>query len=285
MEPEKSQDDSQPRGLLHDPPALRGLLPLQIHRGGRVGEGPGEPQRWGALGNSVMFVHMDPLVYGLRDQNPPHRDYHRPGSDGSQFRVLCPSLPQDIAASGILQRMVFVYLPPSYHHEPNRRYPVVYANDGQNIFSTPDHRGGPWGGGWYLDAKLDHFWNQGWLPEFILVGIPNSDFVCIGNRTWEYCTSRFHDTSSDPYKRYLVEVVKRKIDDVFRTLPSRENTTLLGSSMGGLCAFTLTLNHPDVFSACICMSPSFWYVDKTNSTAYDLAKGEWFGGPPPVGCT
>lgn len=242
----------------------------------------GKTERWmrdfsnphvgGALDNSIMFVHMDPQVYGLRDQNPPHRDYHRPHSDGTQFRVLCPALPQDIAASGILQRLIFVYLPPSYNSEQNRRYPVVYANDGQNIFSTPEHMGGPYRGGWYLDAKLDHFWNQGLLPEFILVGIPNSDFICIGNRNREYCTSKFCDTSSDPYKRYLVEVVKKEIDDSFRTLPSCESTTLLGASMGGLCAFTLTLNHPDIFSACVCMSPSLWYVDRTNSSAFDVIR-------------
>lgn len=233
------------------------------------------PHVGGAHGNSVMFVHMDPQVCHLRDQNPPHREYHRPHSDGGQFHVRCPPLSQTVAGLGVLQRLIFVYLPPSYASEPERRYPVVYANDGQNLFSTPEHLGGPLGGGWFLDAKLDHYWSQGWLPEFILVGVPNSDFVCPGNRTREYCASRFHATSStsdDPYARYLIDVVKREIDDVYRTRPLPGDTVVMGASMGGLCAFTLCLNHPDIFSSCICMSPSFWYVDKENFTAFDLLR-------------
>ncbi len=233
---------------------------------------PSNPHIGGRFDNSIMFVHMDPKVYSLREQHPPHRDYHRPFSDGGEFRVHCPELPEDIASSGILQRLIFVYLPPSYNSDSERRYPVLYANDGQNIFSTPEDKGGPCRGGWYLDAKLDHYWDRKLLPEFILVGVPNSDFICIGNRNREYCTAKFGDTSGDPYSRYLIEVVKEEIDGAYRTLPSRENTIVLGASMGGLSAFVLALGHSDVFSSCISMSPSFWYVDKENSTAYDLVR-------------
>lgn len=240
------------------------------------------PHIGGEFDNSIMFVHMDPKVYGLREQHPPHRNYHRPHADGGQFCALCPPLRQEISASGILQRLVFVYLPPSYNSEPNRQYPVVYANDGQNLFSTPEEMGGPFRGGWYLDAKLDHFWSQGLLPEFILVGVPNSDFVCIGNRNREYCTSQFQDTAKDAYKRYLIEVVKKEVDSLYRTLTNSENTVILGASMGGLCAFTLALNHPDIFSACVCMSPSFWYVDCENSSAFDLIQKRTQSSPRPL---
>lgn len=233
---------------------------------------PDNPHVGGEHGNSIMFVHMDPNVYGIRPQNPPHRDYRRPGFNGSEFHVLCPSLPPDIGSSGVLQRLIFVYLPPSYNRDEGRRYPVVYANDGQSLFSTPAHLGGPCKGGYYLDKKLDQFWDQKLLPEFILVGVPNSDFVCIGNREREYCTSHFHDTSQDPYKRYLVEVVKKEVDEHFRTISTARATVIMGSSMGGLCAFTLSLNHSDIFSSCVCISSSFWYVDRNNSTAYDLVR-------------
>ena len=238
------------------------------------------PHRDGHYGNSIMFVHMDPNVYGIKHQNPPHRDYFRPSSDGSQFQVLCPKVPSEIASYGILERLVFVYLPPSYYSNPGQRYPVVYANDGQNIFSTPEHHGGPFRGGWYLDAKLDHFWSQSMIKEFILVGIPNVDFLCIGNRQREYCTAQYLDTAQDPFIRYIIEVVKAEIDQRFRTLPDAQNTVTLGASMGGLLSFVLALTHPNVFSRGICMSPSFWYVDKTNSTAYDLVKSLTKAPPP-----
>jgi len=239
------------------------------------------PHRVGEFGNSIMFVHMDPKVYGIRPQSPPHRDYHRPLADGSQFQVLCPKAEPEILGYGILERLIFVYLPPSYHSDPNRSFPVVYANDGQNIFSTPEHMGGPCRGGWYLDAKLDHFWSQGALPEFILVAVPNSDFVCIGNRQREYCTAQFMDTTADPFIRYMTEVVKKEIDDKFRTLSDPQNTVILGASMGGLSAFVMALTHPHFFSSCICMSPSFWYTDNTNSTAYDLIRSLKEKAEPP----
>ena len=230
------------------------------------------PHRGGCHDNSIMFVHMDPGVYGLRPQHPPHRDYHRPDADGSQFQVLCPEVPPDISSLGVLQRLIFIYLPPSYFTDDAKRFPVVYAHDGQNLFSTPEHMGGPYRGGWYLDAKLDHFWSQGELPEFILVAIPNADFVCIGNRTREYCTSEFEDTRADPYIRYLIEVVKKEIDGKYRTLPEVQHTVTLGASMGGLCAFVLALTQPHVFSKAVCMSPSFWYADKNNTSAYSLVE-------------
>lgn len=239
------------------------------------------PHRGGVHGNSIMFVHMDPNVYGIRPQHPPHRDYHRPNATGDQFHVLCPEVPTDIAVFGILQRQIFVYLPPSYDCDSDRRYPVVYANDGQNIFSTPEHMGGPFRGGWFMDAKLDHFWSQGFIPEFILVAVPNTDFVCIGNRNREYCTADFSDTSNDAYIRYLIEVIKKEIDDNFRTLSDPGSTVTLGASMGGLCSFVLGLTQPEVFSRAICMSPSFWYIDVNNSSAYHIIKARKLAGKPP----
>ena len=220
-------------------------------------------------GNSIMFVHMDPSVYGFRNLQHPHRDYFRPGADGAQFQVLWPD-PRELASVGILKRPIYVYLPPSYFSDPSQRFPVLYTNDGQNIFSTAQDRGGPNGGGWYLDAKLDHFWSQGELMEFILVGVPNSDFVCIGNRSREYCTREFSNVIFDPYTRYLVEVVKEEVDSNYRTLPDRENSFMLGASMGGLQAFITCLNRSDVFSGVVCISPSLWFVDSTNKTAFDL---------------
>jgi len=80
------------------------------------------------------------------------------------------------------------------------------------------------------------------------------------------------DTTADPFIRYMTEVVKKEIDDKFRTLSDPQNTVILGASMGGLSAFVMALTHPHFFSSCICMSPSFWYTDNTNSTAYDLIR-------------
>ena len=222
--------------------------------------------------NSVMFVHMDPKVYGPRPQSPPYREYQRLHSDGSQFQVLCPKVTPEVASFGIVQRQVYVYLPPSYRSDSSRRYPVVYAHDGQNLFSTPADKGGPPSGGWYLDSKLDDWWLRGDLPEFILVGVPNSDSVCIGNRWREYCTAEYHDTTGDPFIRYLIDDVKEAVDSQFRTLPDPATTFTLGASAGGLLSYVLAMNHSDTFSCGLCVSPYFSYVDRSDHTSFDLAK-------------
>lgn len=261
-----------PEGYSITLPLSEGFYHYKFHVFGEWVRDHHNPHRGGCYDNSIMFVHMDPGVHGLRAQCPPHRDYHRPGADGTQFQVLCPEVPHDISSLGVLQRLVFVYLPPSYFSDESRRFPVVYMHDGQNVFSTPEHMGGPYRGGWYLDAKLDHYWSQGELPEFILVAVPNSDFVCIGNRTREYCTAEFDDAASDPYSRYLTEVVKKLVDNRYRTLSDAEHTVTVGASMGGLCAFVMALTHPHVYSRAICMSSSFWYADKNNHSAYSLVR-------------
>jgi enterochelin esterase-like enzyme len=228
------------------------------------------PHIGGELGNSIMFVHMDPNVYQLRHQYLPHRTYQRGNWDGRDICTLLPSIPPDLACFGILQRQIFVYLPPSYYDTPHKSYPVVYTHDGQNIFSGPEDAV-PWGG-WQLDERLDKWWSAGSIPEFILVGIPNSDFVIIGNRQREYSTTDIYNAQEEPYIRYVVEVVKKEIDDNFRTLPDPSNTFTLGSSLGGLVSFLLALSLPGVFSCAICLSPAFWFVDSKNQTVYTLVE-------------
>ena len=223
--------------------------------------------------NSIMFVHMDAKVYGIRAQHPPYREYHRPNCNESYFSTHLIPIPDEIKSWGILERQAFVYLPPSYSVDHQRRYPVVYMQDGQNVFSTPGGNfGGPGFGGMWLDEKLDHYWSVKAFPEFILVAIPNSDFVCIGNRKREYCPSVLLEAASSPYMQYLVQVVKVFVDGQYRTLSDAKHTVIVGASMGGLLAFCAMATLPEVFGAAICMSPSFWYRDRTDSSVYELAQ-------------
>ncbi|GIW22165.1 MAG: hypothetical protein KatS3mg068_1172 [Candidatus Sericytochromatia bacterium] len=51
------------------------------------------------------------------------------------------------------QREIVIYLPPSYNSNNNKRYPVLYMHDGQNIF---DKYTGAFGKEWYVDEKVDY---------------------------------------------------------------------------------------------------------------------------------
>lgn len=237
------------------------------------------PHVSGAYGNSIMFVHMDPAVYCMRfppQQQHPRRDYH---SCGSAFHTICPEIPPDIAACGVLRRLIFVYIPPSYFSHPDRSYPVLYAHDGQNLFSTPEGEGLD-AGGWFLDAKLDHWWAEGLLPEFILVAIPSAELACSGNRQREYSVMEFTSAQEEPFVHYITEVVKAAVDAQFRTNPGPEHTLTLGASLGGLFAFLLAVSRPDVFSGAVCLSPAFWFVDRTNQSTYSLIQSKASSPPP-----
>lgn len=227
------------------------------------------PHVGGKMGNSVLFVHMDPNVYGIRDQVEPQRTYCRKNWQGKEMISLLLPVPPEIASFGILQRKIFVYLPLSYNDQPSKCYPVIYAHDGQNLFSTYD--GLAWGG-WFLDEKLDKWWADEVLPEFILVAIPNSDYVNIGNRQREYTSSNLLQFKDEPYVRYVTDVVKKEVDTKFRTLQGPSHTFTLGSSLGGLMAFLLSVTLPNTFSSAICLSPAFWFVDSQNESAFTLIK-------------
>jgi len=52
------------------------------------------------------------------------------------------------------------------------------------------------------------------------------------------------------------------IDEQFRTLADRENTGVMGASLGGLFSFYTIMHHPDIFSKAGVLSPSFVHSAK-----------------------
>lgn len=139
-------------------------------------------------------------------------------------------------------RPVLVLLPASYAASPKKRYPVIYAHDGQNLFASVV------GGGtvdWNVDGTLDRITSGGGLAEAIVVGVYSND-----DRMRELDPL---DRGPD-YADFLIHDLKPMIDKRFRTRPDRTNTMTMGSSMGGLISSYLALCHSDVFSAAACLS-------------------------------
>jgi predicted alpha/beta superfamily hydrolase len=147
-------------------------------------------------------------------------------------------------------RDVDVYLPPSYDTGV-RRYPVVYVQDGQNL-TDPETA---FAGTWQLDRALDDLARFG--LEVIVVGVHNTE-----RRLAEY--SPFPDVkhgggAGDRYLAFLVDTLKPRIDRLFRTRPTRRETAIAGSSMGGLISLFGWLRRPDIFGGAAALSPSLWY--------------------------
>ena len=153
-----------------------------------------------------------------------------------------------------LDRALTVYLPPSYDRG-ERHYPVLYMQDGQNLFDPEES----FAGSWRVDIAMDQAAGRGF--EGIAVGIPNAG----EGRLAEY--SPFDDPERRPgrgreYVRYLTETIKPLVDARYRTIPARGTTCVAGSSMGGLISLFAFIARPDVFGAAAAMSPSLWYAER-----------------------
>ena len=162
------------------------------------------------------------------------------------------------------QRNISVYLPPNYNQDQNQRYPVLYAQDGQNVFDgatsfIPNKE-------WRLDEAAEALIKTKLIPPIIIVAIDNAG----SERADEYLPTRFklHNSPemiggrADLYARMLLEELKPTIDKMYRTKPDRDHTGLIGSSLGAIVTLYLGMTHPDSFSKLAVVSPSIWVDDR-----------------------
>jgi predicted alpha/beta superfamily hydrolase len=142
-------------------------------------------------------------------------------------------------------RDVIVWLPPGYDASPETRYPVLYMQDGQNIF---DPKTSATGVDWGVDELLTEKIGAGQLPPMIVVGV-----YCTADRRPEYDPFG----KGEQYAQFLINELKPMIDREFRTLDGPENTSVMGSSMGGLISLYLGWKHPEVFGRVAALSCHF----------------------------
>ncbi len=152
-----------------------------------------------------------------------------------------------------------VYLPPRYDAQPDRRYPVLYMQDGQNLFD-PDTCFSQ-GNYWHMGETADHLIGTGEIEPLIIVGIYNTG----EHRVDEYTPvedKRLGGGQADAYGQMLVEELKPFVDHTYRTLPGVESCAMGGSSLGGLVTLYLGLRYTWIFSKLAVMSPSVWWRNR-----------------------
>lgn len=153
--------------------------------------------------------------------------------------------------------MIRVCLPWSYAHAPQRHYPVLYVQDGQNVFSRADSGACYGWGGWELDRVVARLTAGGHMREVLVVAVDHSH-----DRWLEYGgpggpRGAQGQTRFDQYSRFLREDLKPHIDAQFRTQREPAQTGLLGASLGGLCSLAVAWEHPRTFGLVACLSGSF----------------------------
>ena len=152
---------------------------------------------------------------------------------------------------------ILVLLPPGYDADPNRRYPVLYLHDGQNVFDKATSVGEEW----RVDETALGLITAGAIEPLIIVGIYNTGEARIDEYT-PTGDKRLGGGHADDYGRMIIEELKPLVDRAYCTKPDAANTGIAGSSLGGLVSLHLGFTHPAVFTKIAALSPSVWWGRK-----------------------
>ncbi|MBX7108883.1 MAG: T9SS type A sorting domain-containing protein [Chitinophagales bacterium] len=152
-------------------------------------------------------------------------------------------------------RKIWLYLPDDYATALNKSYPVIYMQDGQNVFDDSTS----YAGEWEVDETLHTLQADGNYGA-IVVAIENGGIYRIDEYS-PYDNPSYGGGQGDAYCDFIVNTLKPFVDANYRTLPQRDFTAIAGSSMGGLISFYAALKYPAVFSKVGIFSPSLWFDD------------------------
>lgn len=187
------------------------------------------------------------------------------GLEGYQETVLwSPQLQKN--------RKIRIWCPKGYDAQGTKRYPVIYMHDGQNLF---DRATSAYGDIWDVHTCMEGMQKEGLFQGAIVVGIDNAEGL---QRLDEYSPWVSQEAGilkglpdshphvggqGEAYAAFVVETVKPYIDTNFYTLPEREATWVMGSSMGAFISLYLGIRYPHVFSRIGAFSTAAWFAQSS----------------------
>ena len=161
-----------------------------------------------------------------------------------------------VKGAGLADRDLAVWLPPDYDAAPRKRYPVLYMLDGQNVF---DPATSSFGTDWAVDEAVDSLIRHRVIAPMIVVAVNST-----ASRSAEYLPG----PTAGTYAEFMIRTVKPMIDRTYRTRPGATTTMVGGSSAGGIAAFMMVWEHPEIFSRALAFSPAF-QVPAGSTTRFD----------------
>lgn len=208
------------------------------------------PGRKGKSGLETRISAQAQLDSALPDSAAPDEPLHPRVRIHPQFHSRF--LPDD--------RDVTVYLPPGYEEKPDRQYPVLYLQDGQNLFD-PRTSFIP-GRTWQVANTADAVITSGGVEPLVVVGVANTG----EHRLAEYTPTRDWKMGGGEAHKYgdlLTQDLLPFISSRYRVRSGPASTGLGGSSLGALVTLYLGLKHPDIYGKLAVMSPSVWWNHKS----------------------
>jgi predicted alpha/beta superfamily hydrolase len=161
------------------------------------------------------------------------------------------------------KRLLRVLVPANYFspHNAHRSYPVLYMQDGQNLFDETTSPQGEW----HMDETVEHLVGAFKIPPMFVVGIDNAGEG--EKRSSEYLpypdplgdkARKENSVQGKEYTRFLLTEVMPFIEKRYRISRGPLNTGLGGSSYGADIALYTALEHPTVFGHVLIESPELW---------------------------
>ena len=185
----------------------------------------------------------------------------------SNFKVQIGQI--DSLYSNVLQesREIYIQLPESFDSESDTKYPVVYILDGDVMLNALH--------------TVHSYYNGGFMPEMILIGISNSE-----NRTRDLTTSELSERRGQAYhqengaaEKFALFIQSELIPFIENQYPVTNYRTLIGHSYGGLFTVNMLLKHTDVFENYLAIDPSMdWDEQKLLQESKEILSQNSFVG-------
>jgi alpha-glucosidase len=157
------------------------------------------------------------------------------------------------------QKKIWVYLPKDYQNS-KKSYSVIYMHDAQNLFDAVTSYVGEWEIDEYLDS-ID-------ANESLIIGIEHGNEKRIDEFT-PYVNEKYGGGKGNEYLSFIINTLKPYIDLNFKTQTNNLNTTIWGSSLGGLISLFAIIKYPKTFSKAGIFSPAFWI---NNNELFEFVK-------------
>lgn len=148
-----------------------------------------------------------------------------------------------------IQKKIWVYLPESYK-KSKKSHSVIYMHDAQNLFDASTS----YVGEWKIDEYLDSISNT----KTIIIGIEHGNEKRLEELT-PFPNETYGGGKGEMYLDFMIHTLKPYIDSTYRTKTDAKDTSIFGSSLGGLLSFYAVVKYPETFGNAGVFSPSFWF--------------------------
>jgi len=166
-----------------------------------------------------------------------------------------------------ISHQIWVYVPPNYTTS-NKKYPVIYMHDAQNLFDATTS----YAGEWKVDETLNDLYKTTG-KGFIVVAVENGGAERINEYTpWEH--KKYGGGKGEFYIDFLKNTLKPYIDATYRTKKQAKHTAIIGSSLGGLISYYGGLKYPKTFGKIGALSTSFWFSDAIEDFTKNYGKNK-----------